>query len=166
MKILYRYHVGSNRRIPPYLNYFRQLSGHEQHNPVILLYDNESKSERPLKKFLGEDVHATADQKAELKANLHIRLITDSKLFVVTSPLVGNKEECEIEDLFSDKLLSLNLEGKTFCRKDKFDNSKYFGKEIFSQYVYENYQTIDFSKFIPLLDVIDAIIAQTESPEK
>lgn len=166
MKILYRYHVGSNRRIPPYLNYFRQLSGHEQHNPAILLYDNESKSERPLKKFLGEDVHATADQKAELKANLHIRLITDSKLFVVTSPLVGNREECEIEDLFSDKLLSLNLEGKTFCRKDKFDNSKYFGKEIFSQYVYENYQTIDFSKFIPLLDVIDAIIAQTESPEK
>ena len=40
MKILYRYHVGSNRRIPPYLNHFRQLSGHEQHNPVILLYDN------------------------------------------------------------------------------------------------------------------------------
>ena len=166
MKILYRYHVGSNRRIPPYLNYFRQLSGHEQHNPVILLYDNESKSERPLKKFLGKDVNATADQKAELKANLHIRLITDSKLFVVTSPLVGNKEECEIEDLFSDELLSLNLEGKSFCRKDKFDNSKYFGKEIFSQYVYENYQTIDFSKFIPLLDVIDAIIAQAESPEK
>lgn len=166
MKSLYRYHVGSNRRIPPYLNYFRQLSGHEQHNPVILLYDNESKSERPLKKFLGEDVHATADQKAELKANLHIRLITDSKLFVVTSPLVGNKEECEIEDLFSDELLSLNLEGKTFCRKDKFDNSKYFGKEIFSQYVYENHQMIDFSKFIPLLDVIDAIIAQAESPEK
>ena len=166
MKILYRYHVGSNRRIPPYLNYFRQLSGHEQHNPVILLYDNESKSERPLKKFLGEDVHATADQKAELKANRHIRLITDSKLFVVTPPLVGDKEECEIEDLFSAELLSLNWEGKTFCRKDKFDNSKYFGKEIFSQYVYENYQTIDFSKFIPLLDVIDTIIAQAESHEK
>lgn len=166
MKILYRYHVGSSRRIPPYLNYFRQLSGHEQHNPVILLYDNESKSERPLKKFLGEDVHATADQKAELKANLHIRLITGSKLFVVTPPPVGDKEECEIEDLFSDELLSLNLEGKTFCRKDKFDNSKYFGKEIFSQYVYENYQTIDFSKFIPLLDVIDTIIAQAESHKK
>ena len=55
---------------------------------------------------------------------------------------------------------------QTFCRKDKFDNSKYFGKEIFSQYVYENYQTIDFSKFIPLLDVIDTIIAQAESHEK
>lgn len=166
MKILYRYHVGSNKRIPPYLSYFRQLSGHEQHNPVILLYDNEPKSERPLKKFLGEDVHATADQKAELKANLHMRLIAGSKLFVVTPPLVGDKDECEIEDLFSDELLSLNLEGKTFCRKDKFDNSKYFGKEIFSQYVSENYQTIDFSRFIPLLDVIDTIIAQAESHEK
>ena len=166
MRILYRYHIGSNKRIPPYLSYFQKLSGHEQHNPVILLYDNESKSERPLKKFLGEDVHATVDQKAELKAKLHMRLITSSKLFVVTPPLIGDKEECEIEDLFSDELLSLNLEGKTFCHKDKFDSNKYFGKEIFSQYVYENYRTIDFSRFIPLLDVIDMIIAQAESHEQ
>ena len=110
-------------------------------------------------------MHPTADQKAALKEHLHIQLIPDSKLFVVTPPLVGSKEECEIEDLFTDELLLLNLEGKTFCRKDKFDNSKYFGKEIFSQYVYENYQKIDFSGFIPLLDVIDSIIAQTESAE-
>ena len=133
---------------------------------VFFLYDNESKSERPLKKFLGEGVHATAEQKATLKSDLHIRLIPDSKLFLVTPPLVGSKEECEIEDLFTDELLSLNLDGKTFCRKDKFDDSKYFGKEIFSQYVYENYQTIDFSRFIPLLDVIDTIIAEAESPKK
>ena len=166
MRILYHYHAGNGKKIPAYLSYFCQLSGLEQHNPVILLYDNESKSERPLKKFLGEDVHATTDQRAELKSNLHIRLISDSKLFVVTPPLVGGKEECEIEDLFSDELLSLNLDGKTFCRKDKFDNSKHFGKEIFSQYVYENYQTIDFSRFIPLLDVIDMIIAQASPHEK
>lgn len=165
MKILYRYHVGNGKKIPAYLSYFRQLSGLEQHKPVILLYDNEPKSDRPLKKFLGEDVHPTTDQKAALQEHLHIQLIPDSKLFVVTPPLVGSKEECEIEDMFTDELLQLNLEGKTFCRKDKFDNSKYFGKEIFSQYVYENYQKIDFSGFIPLLDVIDSIIAQTESAE-
>ena len=111
-------------------------------------------------------MHATTDQKAALKTNLHIRLIQDSKLFVVTPPLVDNKEECEIEDLFADELLNLNLEGKTFCRKDKFDNSKYFGKEIFSQYVFENYKKIDFSRFIPLLNAIDSVIEQTESPEK
>ena len=162
MKILYRYHVGNGKKIPAYLSYFRQLSGLEQHKPVILLYDNEPKSDRPLKKFLDGDVHPTADQKAALKEHLHIQLIPDSKLFVVTPPLVGSKEECEIEDLFTDELLKLNLEGKTFCRKDKFDNSKYFGKEIFSQYVYENYHKIDFSQFIPLLDTIDSIIAHAE----
>ena len=162
MKILYRYHVGNGKRIPAYLSYFSQLSGLEQHKPVILLYDNEPKSDRPLKKFLDGDVHPTADQKAALKEHLHIQLIPDSKLFVVTPPLVGSKEECEIEDLFTDELLKLNLEGKTFCRKDKFDNSKYFDKEIFSQYVYKNYHKIDFSQFIPLLDTIDSIIAHAE----
>ena len=166
MKILYHYHAGNGKKIPAYHSYFRQLSGLEQHNPVILLYDNESKSERPLKKFLDKEIHATAQLKDALKSNLHICLIPDSKLFLVTPPLVGSKEECEIEDLFSDELLSLNLDGKTFCRKDKFDDSKYFGKEILSQYVYENYQTIDFSRFIPLLDVIDTIVAGVESPEK
>ncbi len=165
MKILYRYHVGNGKKIPAYLDYFRQLSGSEQHKPILLLYDNEPNSDRPLKKFLGEDVHPSADQKATLKTNLHIRLIPDSKLFVVTPPLVDGKEECEIEDLFADELQSLNLEGKTFCRKDRFDTSKYFGKEIFSQYVYENYQKIDFSGFIPLLDTINSIIAQTEATE-
>lgn len=166
MKILYHYHAGNGKKIPAYHSYFRQLSGLEQHNPVILLYDNESKSERPLKKFLDKEIHATTELKDALKSNLHICLIPDSKLFLVTPPLVGSKEECEIEDLFSDELLSLNLDGKTFCRKDKFDDSKYFGKEVFSQYVYENYQTIDFSRFIPLLDVIDTIITEVESPEK
>ena len=166
MKILYYYHVGFKKKYPFYLNYFRQLSGRKQHNPVILLYDNELNSERPLKKFLSNEVRANEDQIDKLKANLHMRLIPDSKLFVVTVPLVNNKEECEIEDLFADELLNLSLNGKTFCRKDKFDNNKYFGKEIFSQYVYENYQKIDFSGFIPLLDAIDAIIAQAEILEK
>ena len=93
------------------------------------------------------------------------RLIPNSKLFLAIPPLIDNKEECEIEDLFADELLNLNLDGKTFCRKNKFDNSRYFSKEIFSQYVYENYQSIDFSRFIPLLNTIDSIIAQTESTE-
>lgn len=161
MRILYHYHVGKNH-VPAYLNYFRQLSGLEQNKPVILLYDNELNSKKPLKKFLDDDVHATDKQKAELKSKLHIRLIPDSKLFVVINPLVGDKDECEIEDLFSEEIQNLSLDGKAFCRKNKYDSNKYFGKEIFSQYVYENYKKIDFSKFKPLLDTIDFVIAQTE----
>ncbi|MCO7137745.1 retron Ec67 family RNA-directed DNA polymerase/endonuclease [[Clostridium] leptum] len=159
MRILYRYHVG-NKSVPSYLSYFRRLSGQEQHQPVVLLYDNELKSNRPLKKFLGDEVHATEEQKAELKSKLQIRLLPNSKLFLATNPLIADKEECEIEDLFSEELLALNLDGKTFCRKDKFDNTKYFGKEIFSQYVLANYKRIDFSRFIPLLDAIDSIVEQ------
>ena len=166
MKILYRYYVGNGKKIPAYYDYFRKLSGQEQHNPVIFLYDNELISDRPLKKFLNEDVHATTEQKDMLKTKLHIQLLPNSKLFVVTPPLVGDKKECEIEDLFTATLLNISLEGKHFSRKDKFDTSKYFGKEIFSQYVLENYQKIDFSGFIPLLDTIDSIISQTKLKEQ
>ena len=71
-------------------------------------------------------------------------------------------EICPFQGIFLT--LSKNAYTKFYAgpRKDKFDNSKYFGKEIFSQYVYENYHKIDFSQFIPLLDTIDSIIAQAE----
>ena len=75
-----------------------------------------------------EAVHATPKQKNELEERLYLKLIPNSKLYVATNPLVGEKKECEIEDLFSPELLNIVLDGKTFCRKDKFDNTKYFGK--------------------------------------
>lgn len=165
IKMIYSYHVGGNN-VFPYLRQFQTLSGHKPKNPTILLYDNETKSDRPLKKFLNSTIDATNEQKAFLKSNLYLHLISDSKLYVVTPPLVDDKAECEIEDLFSAELLNLTLDGKTFCRKDKFDENKYFGKKIFSRYVYENYHKIDFSRFIPLLDTIDSIVAQTGSTEQ
>lgn len=107
-----------------------------------------------------EAVHTPLKQKKELEERLYLKLIPNSELYVVTNPLVGEKKECEIEDLFSPELLNIVLDGKTFCRKGKFDNTKYFGKEIFSQYVSNNYEKIDFTKFIPLLDAIDSIVVQ------
>ena len=159
MKKIYNYHAGS-KAFQSYLEYFSHLSGKGQRMPVVLLYDNELESERPLKKFLNEAVHATPKQKNELEERLYLKLIPNSKLYVATNPLVGEKKECEIEDLFSPELLNNVLDGKTFWRKDKFDNTKYFGKEIFSQYVSNNYEKIDFTKFIPLLDAIDSIVVQ------
>ena len=119
-----------------------------------------------MKQFLAEEVHATEEQKTELKSHLQLHLIPDSKLYVVTNPLVDSKDECEIEDLFAEEVQNINLDGKTFCRKDSFDNSKFFGKDIFSKYILENYKQIDFSRFIPLLNAIDSIIAQTQPTEK
>lgn len=84
-----------------------------------------------------EAVHITLKQKKKLEERLYLKLIPNSELYVVTNPLVGEKKECEIEDLFSPELLNIVLDGKTFCRKDKFDNTKYFGKEIFFSVCFE-----------------------------
>lgn len=157
MKVLYRYFTGK-KGVTDYFSYFRKLSGREQSAPVILLYDNETESKRPLKAFLSEDAGITDAQRDELKKNLHLKLLPKSKLFLLTNPLVVGKTECEIEDLFTPDILGLVLGGKTFSRKDKPDKDKHYGKEIFSEYVLANYQSIDFQGFIPLLDALNDII--------
>lgn len=157
MKVLYRYFTGK-KGATDYFSYFQRLSGREQSAPVILLYDNETESKRPLKSFLSEDAGITEAQKEELKKNLQLKLLPDSKLFLLTNPLVAEKTECEIEDLFTTDLLNLVLGDKTFSRKDKPDKDKHYGKEIFSEYVLTNYQSIDFQGFIPLLDALNSIV--------
>lgn len=50
------------------------------------------------------------------------------------------------------------IEGRTFDRKVKKSDSDHFGKEVFSNYIYDNYKNIDFNNFRPLLDTINKII--------
>lgn len=157
MKVLYRYFTGK-KGCTDYFSYFQKLSGRAQSSPVILLYDNETESKRPLKSFLSEDAGITEAQKEDLKKNLLFNLLPDSKLFLLTNPLMPGKAECEIEDLFTADLLNLVLGGKTFSRKDRPDKDKHYGKEIFSEYVLANYQSIDFQGFIPLLDALNSIV--------
>ena len=157
MKVLYRYFTGK-KGATDYFSYFRRITGREQLSPVVLLYDNETESKKPLKTFLGEDAGITEIQKQELKNNLLLKLLPDSTLFLLTNPLIAGKTECEIEDLFAPDLLGLVLGGKTFSRKDKPDKDKHYGKEIFSEYVLANYQSIDFQGFIPLLDALNSIV--------
>lgn len=159
MRTLCRFFTGKKSAV----NYFKTFHddyGLKQSMPVILLFDNETESDRPLQVFLKENSIGEKG-KADLIANLYLRLLPNSKLFLLTNPLVNGKKECEIEDLFPAELLALELGGKKFCRKDKFDKTKYYGKKIFSQYVLENYQSIDFSGFRPLLDALNRIVAST-----
>ena len=80
------------------------------------------------------------------------------KLYLITNPLIGNKEECEIEDLFSKETLEHALSGKTFSRQKGYDINKHFGKEIFSKYIASNYKTIDFLNFKLIFDAITKIV--------
>lgn len=138
-------------------NYYKRIANQTMRNAVIFLFDNETQSERPLKKFI-DAAKLNATQKAELKNSLYIRMIDSSKLFLVATPLGTGDEESEIEDLFTKTTLDTIIDGRRFTRKGKYDTTKYYGKEIFSKYVYDHYDAIDFSGFIPLLDAINNAI--------
>ena len=157
MKTLYHYFTGKKVTTNCF-SYLNKISPDSQKSPVILLYDNETKSKRPLNHFLSEEIKPSETEKESFKQNLYLKLIPDSKLFLLTNPLVDKKMECEIEDLFSTELLNLKLGGKSFCRNDKINKNTQYGKDIFSKYVFSNYRSIDFDKFIPLLDALDDIV--------
>lgn len=156
MKQIYHYFAGKNNTTN-YCSYFQKLCGYEPRIPVILLFDNETETSRPLKNFIkicGVDDEA----KKQFKQNLSMQLVPKSNLFLVTNPLVPGKAECEIEDLFPSEILAHKIDGKTFSREDKWDAKTAYGKDIFSKYIISNFNNIDFSGFRKLLDVLNKIV--------
>lgn len=164
MKCLYRYFT-PKKDAPDYLTYFRKLCNCNPRNPVILLFDNEIESPRPLKNFL-KDNGINGEDKKRLEHNLHMQLIPESKLFLMINPLVLDKSECEIEDLFPLEVLEHRVDGRAFSREDKYDTQKYYGKEIFSTYIAANYEEINFSGFRKLLDTLSMIVELQDKPSK
>ena len=130
MKNLYRFFV-PGRNTPNLLNYFQTLCQRNPKNATIFLFDNETKSDRPLKKFLRE-ISASEENKEKLNKNYYLRIVPESKLYILTNPLVHGKSECEIEDLFTDETLLHEIGGKHFSKSESFDTEKYYGKDIFS----------------------------------
>ena len=118
-------------------------------NPVILLFDNEQKSERPLKKFLKHS-NTEIDAKTILKP-------LKGNLFLLTIPL-NNNDECEIEDLYDKEVLNVTIDGRKFCKNAKDESKDYFGKHEFSIHIMKNYKEVDFSNFLPILDSINKLI--------
>ena len=149
---IYNYYSGTNctnidkileKKLPP-----KQSMG--TRNPVILIFDNEQQgNKKPLKKFLNYS-------RKKLNGNLYSRIC--SNLYLQTIPLVNNKDECEIEDLYSEDLSSIKINGKTFLKKSNENSENYFGKSRFADFIKNNYSDINFDNFIPLLDCINEII--------
>lgn len=138
-----------------YLEYFKKLSSGNGKQPVFLLFDNEmgEKAKKPLRDFTTH-VDLSTEKISELENNLKVQVVDN--LYVLTNPLVSDKKECEIEDLFDKEVLGTIIEGKTFQRNEKeFNIEKHYGKQIFSDYVAKNYESIDFSKFKKIFDNID-----------
>lgn len=123
--------------------------------PVLLLFDNEGNG-KPLAQFL--KFCSMSARQEPFRIDLYTAL-PDSNLYLVTNPLVKDKKECEIEDLFPDSILDTVIDGKRFVRKGE-DMKTTYGKDVFSKYVIAHYSAIDFSNFKPLLNAISSSIAE------
>lgn len=159
---IYKYFVGGKKRegknYPNYFAYFQRM-GTQPKKPTILLFDNEMESKRPLKKLLDEQ-KITKEQIEKLRKELYLKVFDNGNLYLMTNPLIPGKDECEIEYLFSEETRSTLIGGKSLCLKDKYDTQKYYGKEIFSQYIIDHFDQIDFSGFRPLLDTLTSVVHQ------
>ena len=142
-------------KYPNYIEIFKNLGSTVPLNSVILLFDNElNNKNKPVYKFVSNKI--SDDRKKQLCTRTWINLLEN--LYLIITPLVGESEECDIEMLFDEATLSHEIGGKKFCKKDTFDTSKFYGKEIFSQYIMKNYSSIDFGGFKPLLNNINMVI--------
>lgn len=140
-----------------YYAYFKKVSKKDSDNPVILIFDNElSHKDKPLYSFAKEFMND--ENKELLKKDLKIQVFPDTNLFLITNKLVEGKEESEIEDLFDKSTLKTIVDGRKLSLKDKYDTKQFYGKEIFSKYVINNYEKIDFTNFRCILDNIVSII--------
>ena len=145
-----------------YLAYFLRITQRTPQNPVIFVYDNEiANKSKPLYKFSN---HANLDevQKQSLGKNLFLRLTPCGNLFLLTNPLVEGRTESEIEHMFTQETRSIELGGKKLSLASDFDNTRFFGKDHFSNYVLANYSTIDFSGFRPLLNALRTLLQEYE----
>lgn len=138
--------------------YFEKKYNVKLNKPILFLFDNElCNKTKPLYKFFN---HANLKNQTErFKKLLFLEIPQNENLYVLTNPLVKDLSECEIEDLFDDKVLNQEINGKKFCRDLKnFDKSKHYSKDHFAKFIIHKYKDIDFSNFCPILDNINAII--------
>ena len=145
-----------------YLDYFLKITNKNPNNPIILLFDNEMVNNKPLHKFVSK-IKLGNNQLELIKNELFCKLIPKGNLYLLTIPLY-EEEESEIENLFDETALNVELSGKKFSLNSNFDNKLYFGKDYFSKYVLTNWQTINFDRFRPFLDTLSKIVQNYNKP--
>lgn len=155
LKNIYAYYSGkSGINYPSYIDEFIEKQNKEPKNAVIMIYDNELQNKsKPVAKFCKANIK---EKRVELQKKEYVSL--HSNLFLMVTPLNSETKESDIEDLFDDELINIELKGKKFTKEDTYDVEHYFGKDRFSKYVMKNYEQINFEKFRPLLDNIRKII--------
>lgn len=158
LKNIYNMFTGKNS-YPNHLDYFKNISYFKQPlQPIILILDNELHTkDKPLKDFVQTVKDITTEKKEIIERESKVKILEN--LFLVTVPLTSGKRECDIEDLFEQKVLETTVDGKGFKKDGDFDISNFYGKEIFAKKVIQpNFREIDFKNFKPMLNnIVDVI---------
>ncbi|WP_083467668.1 retron Ec67 family RNA-directed DNA polymerase/endonuclease [Methylobacterium tarhaniae] len=129
-------------------------------HPVIVLVDNDSGQKGsvfPQANKLNGKIDINYSSKEPFYHLCH-------NLYLIKTPEIGLTGESCMEDLFDAATLATKVDGKTFNRKDDKDTSTQYGKMVFADKVVRaNYDKIDFSLFVPLLERITKVIAHYKS---
>lgn len=162
MSNIYEFYAGTQGR-PSYFKEFAAIGNLPRLQPVILIFDNElDNSDKPIYKFL-KGIKDRERIKADIKTNTYSHLLKDSNLYLLTHQLDVGKTEGEIESLFDESILKIELGGKRFNPIEKtFDKDKHFGKDIFSKHIISQYENINFDGFRPMLDRISRIVTECD----
>ena len=135
-----------------YKNIIEKFSKEKLPFPLIIIVDNDD---------AGRKVTAIKDKKKD-KEDIFIPIDKNIKfmppnLYVLTLPCLPEAGNTIIEDYFDYKIK--NFEGKIFNHENQKCTDTEFGKSVFAtQVVLKQRDSIDFSKFEPLLQEIDNII--------
>lgn len=128
--------------------------------PVIVLIDNDSGAHGVYEVIAGI---TKKPKPVGFAPFIHVT----SNLYVVPTPFGPKKTFTAIEDFFDKPTLETKLNGKTFSRKSKLDDSSEYGKAAFArEVVAKNVGTIDFTRFDAILDRVIKVLDDYEIKSK
>ena len=167
MQTIYKYFTGGEepKKEKSIYKYFDKVGAFKPRMPVFLLFDNELQTKtKPLYKFMNSVFKKDniGQNKEKLRNDCYLKLPEARKLYLLTIPLTGDRKESEIEHLFSKEVLEMEIKGKKFGLCKQGEEGEYYDKKDFARYVSSNYQNIDFKNFEPVLNAIDAVMANPE----
>jgi retron-type reverse transcriptase/5S rRNA maturation endonuclease (ribonuclease M5) len=132
-------------------------------HPVIVLLDNDDEAKKVI------DLLSNNFQKDGVTYDQHSNFVYHvvSNLYVMLLPKPAGITKNKIEDFFDPSVTETVLEGKTFSAENgkKFDNQKHYSKQVLATKVVRQTQdTIDFSNFKPVLELLSHTIQLYPAP--
>lgn len=135
----------------------KYFHGKKAESPVILILDNDD-GPRTLLNHLATKVVTCPNKLEDIKKSNFLHIFEN--LYLILTPLKPGGKDSEMEDLFDSATLKTVLNGKTLSLADNFDESKHYGKHVFStNVVRSNKAKVNFDNFKFIFDQIENIKA-------